>query len=70
MKRISKSDEEKVAEKIANTVKDSTINLDEVGRYLGRMIPSYLLKRIAIIVEAGELEREVVDVKNSYEPLF
>jgi len=57
-KSLGKSEEEKVAEKIAQQMKDSTMNLDEVGKYLGRMVPSYLLNRLDNVVEAGYEERE------------
>jgi hypothetical protein len=57
-KSLGKSEEEKVAEKIAQQMKDSTTNLDEVGKYLGRMVPSYLLNRLDNVVEAGYEERE------------
>jgi hypothetical protein len=57
-KKLGKSEEEKVAEKIANQMKDSTMDLDEVGKYLGRMVPSYLLNRLDNVIEAGYEERE------------
>jgi hypothetical protein len=69
-KRHGKSEEEKVAEKIAKELKDSTMNLDEVGKYLGRMIPSYLLKRLEIVVESGNAEREGIDLRQGMTPLF
>ena len=53
-----KSDEEKVAEKLAQQMKDSTMDLEQVGKYLGRMTPSYLLNRLDNVVEAGYHERE------------
>lgn len=62
---MRKSEEEKAAERMANLVKDSTLDLDQVGQYLGRMLPSYLLKRVAIIAEAGEVERELEDMRHS-----
>lgn len=58
-RRLPKSHEEKIAEKLANEMKDSTLNLDQVGYHLGRMLPSYLLKRLSIVVEAGEYEMEI-----------
>ena len=69
-RRHGKSEEEKVAERIAKELKDSTMNLDEVGKYLGRMIPSYLLKRLEIVVEAGNVEREGIDLRHDMTPLF
>ena len=58
--RLPKTHEEKIAEKLADQMKDSTLNLDQVGMYLGRMLPSYLLKRLSIVVEAGEFEQEIL----------
>ena len=57
-KKLGRSEEEKRAEKIANEMKDSTLNLEEVGKYLGRMAPSYLLTRLDNVVEAAYHERE------------
>lgn len=53
-----KSDEEKVAEKLAQQMKDSTMDLEQVGKYLGRMVPSYLLNRLDNVVDAAYHERE------------
>jgi hypothetical protein len=57
-RRQPKSDSEKIAEQLANIVKDSTLDLDQVGIYLSRIRPSYLYKRLLIIVEAAEAESE------------
>jgi hypothetical protein len=61
LRKLPKSYEEKIAEKLANEMKDSTLNLDQVGFYLGRMLPSYLLNRLAVITEAGKYEQEIVN---------
>ena len=58
MAKPIKSDEEKIAEKLAQQMKDSTADLEQVGKYLGRMVPSYLLNRLDNVVEAGYHERE------------
>ena len=67
---LPKSDEEKTAEKIANLMKDSTIDLDQVGVYLGRIRPNYLYKRLMLIAEVAEHETEYQDVRHSHDPLF
>lgn len=69
IKRV-KPDEEKVAEKIANLMKDSTLDLDEVGHYLARIRPNYLHKRLVIIVEAADNETERIYDRANHDPLF
>jgi hypothetical protein len=69
-RRHPKSDSEKVAEQLANIVKDSTLDLDQVGIYLSRIRPSYLYKRLLIIVEAAEAESENEFDRISHNPLF
>jgi|TARA_B110000503_G_C7112588_1_gene398815 hypothetical protein len=56
-KRLGKSEEENIANKIADQMKDSTVDLDEVGKYLGRMVPSYLLNRLDNVVDSAYHER-------------
>jgi hypothetical protein len=57
-RRHPKSESEKIAEQLAEIVKDSTLDLDQIGIYLSRIRPSYLYKRLLIIVEAAEAESE------------
>ena len=68
--RLPKTNEEKVAEKLAHIVKDSTIDLDTVGWYLARIQPSYLYNRLRVIAESAEQEREMEDVRRTHDPLF
>jgi hypothetical protein len=69
-RRHPKSEAEKTAEQLANIVKDSTLDLDQVGIYLSRIRPSYLYKRLLIIVEAAEAESENEIDRISHNPLF
>jgi hypothetical protein len=69
-RRLPKTEEEKTAEKIANLMKDSTIDLDQVGIYLGRIRPNYLYKRLILIAEVAEYETEYQDVRHNHDPLF
>jgi hypothetical protein len=69
-RRHPKSEAEKVAEQLANIVKDSTLDLDQVGIYLSRIRPSYLYKRLTIIVESAEAESENEFDRISHNPLF
>jgi hypothetical protein len=69
-RRHPKSQAEKVAEQLSNIVKDSTLDLDQVGIYLSRIRPSYLYKRLTIIVESAEAESENEFDRISHNPLF
>ena len=66
---MRKTKEEKVADKLAELVDSASLNLDEVGRILGR---GYNLpyNRLILIVEAMEAEKEYSLVRNSNTPLF
>lgn len=63
MRRLAKSNEEKVAETIANKLDSVSLNLDEVGKYLSQM-NNLTYNRFMVIAEAAEFEREY---KESYQ---
>lgn len=52
----NKSEEEKVAEKIANLVSDLRLDIEQVGVYVGRTLPSTTTKRLLIIAESANDE--------------
>lgn len=54
---MRKSNEEKVAETIAEKLDSSTLNLDEVGRYVARM-PTIYYNRLMVVAESAEWEKE------------
>jgi hypothetical protein len=56
--RKLKSTEEKVAEKIAQLINNLTLDLDEVGKYFARFLPTTLYNRLMIIAESAEWEKE------------
>jgi hypothetical protein len=56
--RQLKSNEEKVAEKIAKLIEGLTLDLEEVGKYFGRFLPSTLYHRLMVIAESAKFERE------------
>lgn len=56
------SNEEKVALAIAKLLDSLTLNLDDVGKYLARLLPTTIYNRLMIIAESAEWEKE-----NSYE---
>lgn len=53
-----KSQEEKTAEKLANLVCDLRLDVEQVGVYVGRMLPATTSRRLQIIAESAEHERE------------
>ena len=53
-----KSQEEKTAEKLADLVCDLRVDIEQVGVYVGRMLPSTTFRRIQVIAESAEHERE------------
>lgn len=68
--RLPKSEEEKVAEKIAQIVSNVNLDLDSVGIYLARIRPSISYNRLMLIAESAEFEKENIDVRNQHHPLF
>lgn len=64
-----KSREEKVAEQIAERLDSASLDLDEVGRNLARgMNLSY--NRLILVVEAMELEKELISDRENHTTLF
>jgi hypothetical protein len=59
--RKLKSREEKVAEKIAQLLDSLTLDLDQVGKYIARFLPTTIYNRLMIIAEAAEWEKEERD---------
>lgn len=58
MRRLPRSREEKIAEQIANTATDLTLDLEEVGTRLARQNTNLVYRRLMIIFEAMRFERE------------
>ena len=54
---MMKSNEEKVADKIANSLDSVSLDLDEVGRNIARM-RNLPYNRLLIVVESAEEEKE------------
>lgn len=65
---MRKSQEEKVAEQIADKLDKSTLDLDQVGRYLATM-PNLFYNRLMIVAEAAEFEKEARSLRQE-EMLF
>jgi hypothetical protein len=60
---------EKTAVKIAELLNDVTIDLDQVGIYLGRLAPTISYNRLMIVAESAEFEKHDNKV-NELEMLF
>lgn len=50
--------EEKVAQKLTQAVSDVTLDLEAVGMYIAQASPSVAYRRLELIVEVAEQERE------------
>lgn len=66
---MRKTEEEKVAEAIANKLDKVTLNLDEVGRYLAGM-PNIYYNRLMVIAESAEHQKESIKFKEQQDFLF
>jgi hypothetical protein len=53
-----KSQEEKTAEQLAKIICDLRLDIEQVGIYVGRMLPSTTFRRLQVIAESAEHERE------------
>lgn len=69
-RKLGMTDEEKVALKIAGIISDLRLDLDRVGIYLARLKPSIPYRRLQIIAESAEQERESNGIKITHYPLF
>lgn len=61
MTRRTKSDNQKVAEKMSLLVNDVTLDLDQVGSYIARTASNVTYRRLLEIVEAARYEKEEKD---------
>jgi hypothetical protein len=58
MRKRQKTEEEKLAEKIADIISDLRVDLDEVGISLARMKPTTIYNRLIMITDSAEEEME------------
>ena len=56
--RATKTNNEKVAEKLTMLVNDLTLDLDSVGEYIARSAPNVTYRRLLEIADAARYERE------------
>lgn len=64
------TDEEKAALKIAGILSDLRLDLDRVGIYLARLRPSTPYRRLQIVIESAEQEKDSNGIRISHYPLF
>ena len=65
-RRVSKSQNEKVAEKLSVLVNDLTLDLDRIGEYIARSAPNVTYRRLMEIADAARWEREEKDHGTDY----
>ena len=65
-RRVSKSQNEKVAEKLSVLVNDLTLDLDSIGVYIARSAPNVTYRRLMEISDAARWEREEKDHGTDY----
>mgnify|MGYP000001605522 CR=1 FL=1 len=53
-----KSQEEKTAEQLAKLVCDLRLDIEQVGVYVGRMLPATTFRRLQVIAESAEHENQ------------
>lgn len=68
MRKI-RTDEEKVARQISNLISSVSLDLDEIGIALATANPNVSYRRLQIIIESAEQEKESYNVAD-YNPLY
>ena len=70
MRHHKLTEEHKVAKQIAKVLSDLTIDLDQVGINLARSYPNVVFRRLTVVAESAEYEKEMMNVRNTHDPLF
>lgn len=60
---VTKSNEEKVAEKIGTLLSDFHLDLEKVGVYLSRSLPYVVYRRALEVLESAEFQLDIVEQK-------
>lgn len=60
------TDEEKVAVKISNMICDLRLDIERVGIYIARMRPQTTYKRLEVLAEAAQEEKENNEFRTNY----
>jgi hypothetical protein len=69
MRKI-RTDEERIAKQLYSLLSDVNLDIEQVGRYLGRNAPNVSFKRLMVVAESAEYEREQQDVRKTHHALF
>lgn len=67
---MKRTEETKVALQIARAMDRATLNLDEIGIELARLVPKTHYNRLILIAEAAADEQEKISVREQHHPLF
>lgn len=67
MRRI-RTEEEKIAKKLADLVSNVSIDLDQIGIYLANL-PNIYYNRLMLVIESAEHEKEMRNVRQ-HDTLF
>lgn len=70
MRKNIKTDEEKAAEKLIQIVESVNLDLDRVGVHLANIAPNVSFRRLGIIVDSADQEKESYNVRISHDTLF
>jgi hypothetical protein len=62
-KSITKTNEEKVAEKIGVLLSDFHLDLEKVGVYMSRNLPYLVFRRALEVLESAEYQLDIVEQK-------
>ena len=70
MRKNVRTKEEIVAEKLIAVVENVNLDLDRVGVHLARIAPNVSYRRLGIIIDSAEYEKEASSVRINHDPLF
>ena len=68
--RKSLAPEEKIAKQLAQIVADVNLDIEQVGIYLARNFPSVSYRRLLVVMESAEHEKESKYDREHHHPLF
>jgi hypothetical protein len=72
-KSVTKTNEEKVAEKIGVLLSDFHLDLEKVGVYMSRNLPYLVFRRALEVLESAEFQLDVVEqnrIQYNHDRLF
>lgn len=62
-KSVTKTKEEKVAEKIGVLLSDFNLDLEKVGVYMSRSLPYLIFRRSLEVLESAQFQLDIVEQK-------